>query len=424
VIGNRRPFSDASGSDATGASGKEVAVRICLVSQEYPPETAHGGIGAQTYIKAHGLARLGHDVHVISHSLDGVRRRRRDGLVDVTRIPGADARLTIRGEATRWLTYSVEVAIALEDLLASTPIDIVDFPEWAGEGYVHLVNRPQGSRPAAVLHLHGPLVMFGQRLGWPDRDSEFYRLGTVMEGACFRLADAVFSSSRCSASWCMEEYGPREQPIPVMHTGVDRSLFRPLQVPRDGRPTILFVGKIARNKGVVQLVDTALSLAEEWPDLRLRLIGRGDENLRRSLEARALAGGRRDLLEMPGPMSRDDLPAEFAKADLFAAPSEYEGGPGFVYLEAMACGIPVIACAGSGSSEVVQDEENGLLVPPNDAGALRQALARMLADADLRKRLAARGLQYVAEEADSEVCLRRIETFYETVIASRQAAAA
>jgi glycosyltransferase involved in cell wall biosynthesis len=123
-------------------------------------------------------------------------------------------------------------------------------------------------------------------------------------------------------------------------------------------------------------------------------------------------------------MSRDDLPAEFAKADLFAAPSEYEGGPGFVYLEAMACGIPVIACAGSGSSEVVQDEENGLLVPPNDAGALRQALARMLADADLRKRLAARGLQYVAEEADSEVCLRRIETFYETVIASRQAAAA
>ena len=87
-------------------------MRIALVSQEYPPDTAHGGIGSQTYLKAHGLARLGHRVHVLSHGTDGERRGYRDGEVSVTRIPGPDYRLPIHTEPARWLAYSAEVAAA------------------------------------------------------------------------------------------------------------------------------------------------------------------------------------------------------------------------------------------------------------------------------------------------------------------------
>src|SRR5262245_57302822 len=117
-------------------------MRTALVSQEYPPETAHGGIASQTHAKAHGLAALGHEVHVLSHSLDRTRHESFDGPVHVVRVPSGDARLTLHTEIARWLTYSTEIASALAELHARAPFDLIDFPEWGCEGYVHLLNRP------------------------------------------------------------------------------------------------------------------------------------------------------------------------------------------------------------------------------------------------------------------------------------------
>ena len=85
-------------------------MRLALVSQEYPPETGYGGIGSQTYLKAHGLASMGHEVYTISHSTDQARHEYKDGIVNLIRIPGLDERLSIHTEPVRWLTYSVEVA--------------------------------------------------------------------------------------------------------------------------------------------------------------------------------------------------------------------------------------------------------------------------------------------------------------------------
>ena len=191
-------------------------MRIALVSQEYPPETAKGGLGTQTYLKAHGMAARGHEVHVISHT--GTNRVEQweymDGDVHVLRIPGFYHRLFIRTLPVEWITYSAEVAAAVETLHRRHALDLVEFPEWGAEGYIHLLNRAPENYIPTVLHLHGPLVMFAHKLSWPDLDSEFYRVGTEMESTCFRLADAVFSSSRCSAEWCTEHYYKRRDAIP------------------------------------------------------------------------------------------------------------------------------------------------------------------------------------------------------------------
>src|SRR6266508_3748256 len=92
------------------------AMRLLFVSQEYPPETGYGGIGTQTYAKAHGLAKRGHHVHVLSHSLDHRQHRSRDGDVEVLRIPGVDSHLMLVTDEARWISYSVEVAKAIEFL--------------------------------------------------------------------------------------------------------------------------------------------------------------------------------------------------------------------------------------------------------------------------------------------------------------------
>jgi glycosyltransferase involved in cell wall biosynthesis len=390
-------------------------MRIAIVSQEYPPETAHGGIGTQAYLKAHGLAARGHEVHVVSHSTDGRGRVYDDGPVRVLRILGYDDRLPVNTEAARWVTYSAEVAAAVSELHDRSPLDLVDFPEWACEGYVHLLNQAEWRHIPTVVQLHGPLVMFAAMLGWPEWESEFYRAGTAMEGACLRLADAVYSSSRCSAQWVADAYGLELDGIPVIHSGVDTKLFRPTGSTPDDRPTIVFAGKIARSKGVDVLFDACLLLAARLPDLRLSLAGRGDERLIDEMQSRAESAGLDRLLDVRGFVAREELPDLFSRSHVFAAPSLYEGGPGFVYLEAMSCGLPVIGCEGSGASEAIRHGETGYLVPPGDVEALENALLRLLEDGAQRTAMGAQARRYVETEASADVCVGRIEEFFQTV---------
>jgi glycosyltransferase involved in cell wall biosynthesis len=393
-------------------------MRIALVSQEYPPETAHGGIGSQMQAKARGLASLGHEVHVISTGLDGQSYEGDDGGVHVIRIAGFDARFFKRlyTESARWVIYSTAVAAAIIELNSRAPLDLLVFPELGAEAFVHLLNRTAYNYVPTVIQLHGPLVMLAQTVGWPAVDSEHYRVGTFMEGTCLRLADAVYSSSHCSADWCVRHYGIPRSDITILHTGVDTRLFRPGLAPKAERPTIVFVGNLVEKKGVASLVDAALRLAPRFPGLRLRLFGRGEADyIEEELWARVRAAGRPELLEVVGFVPRDELPQHLCRAHVFAVPSVYEGGPGFVWLEAMSCGLPVIACRGSGVTEVVRHEENGLLVPPDDVEALVLALGRLLQDPAWGAALGARGRRDAVAEADSEVCLRRLEAFYRTV---------
>jgi glycosyltransferase involved in cell wall biosynthesis len=391
-------------------------MRLALVSQEYPPETAYGGIGTQNYAKAHGLAALGHDVHVIAQSTDDETHEFDDGPVRITRIPGADYDMPLATEEARWITYSTRVAAAIAQLHARFPLDLVEFADWGSEGFVHLLNQTEWNHIPSVIHLHGPIVMFAHAIGWPDPNSDFYRFGSMMEETCVRRADAVFSSSRCSAQWCERFHGLQGQAIPVIHTGVDSRTFRPRDVPKEERPTIIFVGKIERNKGVDVLVEAASRIAHHIPNLQVRLVGRGNAELISQLQRRAREAGYPELLQFVGFVDHGRLPLHLSRAHVFAAPSEYEGGPGFVYLEAMACGLPVIACSGSGSSEVVIPEENGLLVPPRDVEALTQALLRLVSQRDVRQKMGQQAREYVVREADRDLCLRRLESFYTSVV--------
>ena len=408
------PTVSSTGTCQEKRAGLTKTMKIALVAQEYPPETAHGGIGSQNLMKAQGLAALGHEVHVISHSPDAQRRERRDGEVHVVRIPGPDAQFPIATDAARWVTYSALVAAAVSQLHAKRALDLVDFPDWGSEAFVHLLNQEDWNHIPTVIHLHGPVVMFAHEIGWPDLASDFYRVARMMEETCVRRADAVFSSSRCSARWCAEHYGLNVDRIPVLHAGIDTDRFRPLDLPKDARPTIIFVGKIEKSKGVDVLVDAACGLARELPDLRLRLrlLGRGDCQLALDLEQRTVAAGFPDLLELAGFVPREQLPQHLCRSHVFAAPSVYEGGPGFVYLEAMACGLPVIACSGSGASEGVSDGENGVLVPPGNVGAVAEALRKLFSDAQMRASMGERAHQYVLRHAGREQCIRRLEAFY------------
>src|SRR4029079_11219428 len=138
-------------------------------------------------------------------------------------------------------------------------------------------------------------------------------------------------------------------------------------------------------------VDAACRLADEYPALRLQLIGRGRGNFIEQLLQTAVIAGHRDLIELPGYVAAEDLPEYFSRAHVFAAPSIYEGGPGFVYLEAMACELPAVGCRSGGVCEVIEDNATGILTPAGDAELLYSALARLLSDERLRDKMGRQG---------------------------------
>ena len=399
-------------------------LKIALVSQEYPPETARGGIGSQTYAKAKGLSEMGHQVFVISRSIDEQRHEDTVGNITVIRIPGMENNLPDMTEIVQWLTHSVVVAAEIEVLHKRTGIDIIDFPEWAAEGYAYLLNRTGWNSIPTVIQLHGPLVMFGHIMGWPEMNSAFFRIGTQMEATSVQLADAVYSSSQCSTGWINKFYDSGKENIPTIHLGIDIEVFKPRQVSKNERLTILFVGKIVQNKGVEELVDAAINLVKDFPRLQVRLIGSGNEKYVAQLQERVKRSGTADLFDFAGFIDKEYLPLELSKAHIFCAPSYYEGGPGFVYLEAMACGLPVIACSGSGVDEIISSGFNGLLVPPKDSVLLEDALRLVLTNKILLNEMSVNARDYVLREADSNSCLQKLETFYYSVIQSEPVKAA
>lgn len=390
-------------------------MKIALVSQEYPPETAKGGIATQTYMRAHGLSAAGHQVWVISQSIDGRTHTYKDGPVQVCRIPGCDEVLPIYTDAARWMTYSMDVAVTLHRIHTEVGIDLVVFPEWGGEGYIHLINQTPWNHIPSVVHIHGPMVMFGDTMNWPDKHSEFYRVGCMMEGTSLRLADAVSASNACSRKWCADHYGLEEGAIPIMYSGIDTRLFAPHALEKFTEPTIIFVGSVRRNKGVDALLHAGASLVREFPDLRMLILGKGDAAFLKSLAKIVADSGMDGSVEFKGQVTRNELPYYLSRAHFFAAPSIYEGGPGNVYLEAMSCGIPAIACSGSGVDGVVLHGKNGYLVEPGNQEQLVQAMRDLLRDPAKREAMGQYAREFVLQHADTAVCMKRLEQFYMSV---------
>jgi glycosyltransferase involved in cell wall biosynthesis len=138
-------------------------------------------------------------------------------------------------------------------------------------------------------------------------------------------------------------------------------------------------------------------LAREGHELEVALVGSGP--LRDQLEGLARRLGIGDRVDFAGALGYEQVRQRYAMATLFCSPSFAEGLP-VVLMEAMASGRAVIATAIAGVRELVHDEQTGLLVTPGRPDELAAAIARLLEDPDLRKRLSRAGRRRVASEFD------------------------
>jgi glycosyltransferase involved in cell wall biosynthesis len=396
-------------------------MRICLVSQEYLPEGGRGGIGSQTYLKAHGLSARGHDVHVVSSPEDdGDASTYLDRAVTVHRVTLPEFGEGLE-QSTTWLAYSAGVACKLAELVEALRFDVIQFPEYGGEGFVWLTDtfryRLQRYGARYVVQLHGPLAMFAEHMNWPAPDDPLYRVGRFMERESVHRADLVLASSHNTARFTADAYEYPVERVEVIHSGVDTDRFRPEPPPHEHRgPNVLFVGNVVSAKGVTTLLRAVTRVRVRHPGIRLRIIGIGEPRFEARLLRIADRFGAGGCVELLGYVDQDRLPEHYAWADIFAGPSAYEPGPGNVYLEAMAAARPVIACDTGGAPEVVLDGETGVLVPPYDTHALGAAIERLAADGAWGAELGRRGREHVEREFALERYLDKVERAYERLM--------
>jgi glycosyltransferase involved in cell wall biosynthesis len=190
---------------------------------------------------------------------------------------------------------------------------------------------------------------------------------------------------------------------------------------RNGSFTLLSVGRLVEKKGFDVLVDAQATLAARGIPVETTIAGDGDgkdfaDALRRLIDHHGVG------VRLPGILSQAALFEEYGRASVFCLPcrvldnGDRDGIPN-VIVEAMAAGLPVVTTPVSGIPEIIEDGVNGLLVEPDDANALADALLRLYADPGLRARLAAAGEATVRQRFDGDRLAERMAALFREALA-------
>jgi colanic acid/amylovoran biosynthesis glycosyltransferase len=268
-----------------------------------------------------------------------------------------------------------------------------------------LVGRWMRSRSLSHLHVHfgGPVATVGMltakawRMPWsltlhgPDEffDQEAFYLRQKIESASF----VVCISDFCRSQVLRIAPGLEESRLEVVRLGVDCDALHPLEsdlalrsISNQSNPLkFVCTGRMVAAKGHRILLEALAPLASEDIDFSCSLIGDGPE--RGALETLCAQLGLADRTRFLGAMAHQPTLFEVARADVFVLASFAEGLP-VALMEAMALGVPCVSTTIAAIPELIDDQVNGLLVPPANPAALHMALKRLAEDSELRRRLA------------------------------------
>jgi phosphatidylinositol alpha-1,6-mannosyltransferase len=217
---------------------------------------------------------------------------------------------------------------------------------------------------------------------------------------------------------------PYDDRLRRLAPGVDSAVFRPgvggdrrrAELGLSDRPVVVCVSRLMPRKGQDRLVAALPAIRARVPDTALVLVGGGPS--RRHLERLAREVGVADHVVVTGSVAHDELPSWYGVGDVFAMPCRERlagldvEGLGIVFLEAAACGLPVVAGRSGGSTEAVRDGESGLVVNGRDTEKVADAVAGLLSDPRRRADMGAAGREWVGALWSWETTLREFAACY------------
>jgi len=362
------------------------SLRLLLVTKDFPPDV--GGI--QTYCAeiAPRFAERCESFAVVAPALPGTEPVDRALPYDVIRIPCS------RG------TFAPRVLAHLPRLRSRYRFNVVLGAQWQSAWAAVAARRFLG--PYAVCSaVHGREVLTRHYAGWGAAGLYHQARRYVMSNV-----DRLFPGSNYALQ-LVRERGIPYRSAEVINYGCNIERFGPdggeekrRELGLEGHPVMLTLSRLVPRKGIDTVLEALPAISAAVPGVRYLIAGEGKDRPR--LEALARQLGVAPLVRFLGAVPDQDVVALMHLADVFLMPAREERpdveGFGLVFLEANACGTPVIGSTSGGISDAVQDGRTGLLVPPQAPGPLAEAAIRLLNDPDLARRMGETGRARVLAE--------------------------
>ena len=378
-------------------------MKLALVS---PYDFAYpGGVTQHVANLAEQFMAHGHEVHIVAPSSDDETEPVSAGSAPLHRI-GRVVSIPANGSVAR-ITLSLRSYLQAKQLLQEQQFDLI-----------HLHEPLMPALPLTVLR-HSNSVNIGTFHAFRNTPLTYF-YGKPILRPFFRKLHGHITVSNAAREF-VGEYFPAD--YRVIPNGIDFQRFN-TRYPRleqlaDNRPTVLFVGRLEKRKGLKFLLRAWPQVLERQPDARLVVVGRGRplEGYRRFA---ARQGWSPEDVLFAGYVPGEDLPRYYQSCDVFCAPNTGQESFGIVLLEAMAAGAPNVAADIPGYRDVVAHGVQGLLVEPRNPGALADSICRLLANPELRASMRRLGQEH-ARAYDWPSVATRVLDYYAEVIARRAA---
>jgi glycosyltransferase involved in cell wall biosynthesis len=347
-------------------------MRILIINSEFPP--LGGGAGNASANLAREFAALDHQVLVVTCAFDSLPREEDWEGVKISRIPALRRRMD-RSGAFEQAGFVLSGAFAASKVVRRWRPDVILAFFGVPAGMVALWIRILYKLPYVVSMRGGDVPGFR-----PYDFATYHRIIAPLLRKVWRRSAALVANSR-GLKELAQAFDSRF-PIQVIPNGVDLKRFAPPLHRQWSPPRLLFVGRLVYQKGL----DILLPALSELKHLPWELTVVGDGPYRGALKKAALALGISERINFTGWQHNDNLVRQYQAANIFVFPSRHEGMPNVV-LEAMACGLPVIATSIAGNEELITHGKTGLLVPPEDSINLMEALSALLSNPELCKQI-------------------------------------
>lgn len=297
----------------------------------------------------------------------------------------------------RWLSVDLplrwRIFLKVREIVKKHDVKVICVGELVSGSWIGLMGqRFLGCK--MISYIHGEEIT-------TEMDYRFYGR---QRRRYLRKADAVVAVSHFTEKALIRLMGVAPRKIHLFHNGVDLERFQPGPQRADlidrhglaGKRIILSVGRIVPRKGVDAVIRAMPTILASVPNAHYLIVGTG--HYRPTLEALVAELGLERNVAFAGVVADEELADYYRLCDLFVMPNREmpDGdteGFGLVFLEANACGKPVVGGIAGGAVEAVRHGENGLLVDGWSVGAIAETIVRLLTDVGLYDRLAARGLE-------------------------------
>ena len=383
----------SAGEEAIGSiarpspSHQERGPKVLLLAPDLAPAWGYA-VGRHLQGLARALAEKGCEVHVLAPGGCPSARRRVEGLW----AHSAQQRPPFRAPnvvADVLQEQALLLSTALEANDAFGPFDLIHAHGWTGASLAHSLRQALALPLVFTLHRAEGL----ESEGHSQADALYVR--EVISWIC-EQAERVICLSAAGADYARRTYRVPRGKLTVTTVGVDTrdwqtdaelAAFRELFGPPGSR-LITFAGRLVQHTGPQLLVEALPHVLAVMPEARAVIAGEGP--MQERLRHRAQELNVHHAITFTGELRGKVLATLLWASDVFVMPSLVElSGQGAV--EAMACGVPVVASAAEAAVELIEHEENGVLVTPDDGRALAAGIVRVLYDRELAGRVAAEG---------------------------------